>query len=57
MKKNGFAAAFAVIILAMFSPAQAEIIADQSRISVGSPKAPYFDKMIWHEKPNAYVNY
>lgn len=46
MKSKSFIAAFALIALAMSMPARADIIADQSRISVWSPAAPYLDQVI-----------
>lgn len=46
MMSKGFVATFALIVLAMSLPARADIIVDQSRISVWSPEAPSLDPVI-----------
>ncbi len=47
MRKKIIGSAFTLIILAMAMPAQAEVVADQSRLSVASPLSPSLEQVMW----------
>ncbi len=46
MKKKIYGSAFALIVMAMTMPVQADVIADQSRIKFSSPLSPSLDQVM-----------
>ncbi len=56
MKKKILVSAFTLIILAMAMPVQAEVVADQSRLSVASPLSPSLEQVMWLPGKRLMVN-
>ena len=57
MKSANYIAALAVIIAAMSLPLRADIIADQSLISITAPQVPDLDQVNWWSVKNGNSKY